>query len=563
MVHDRHATESILDRHDAHADSFSTVAVGCPITSGRRRGIRTFGGTVAARGVSSGWPGAFARPYRAGETLDRLFVLAIAACVAATTALLVLGVHGHAILPTVDVMVDTVALVARATLTALAWARYRESRVVAAVYHAAAFLSLAVAYGIDVLADVHHAGSITSPAEPENAQVLVFAVATLAAAILFVLAGVVTRHRRYGWSPAWILSVPTLAVLLAGLVGTWIDPAPDPLQIIAFTDASGLPDTTPFGAAVHLVTGGLFFAGAYASRALWRTDRAVVDGWIAVGLVFGGFAELHWMLYPTAHPGQVSTGDLLWLGFSVSLLIGLESAVRAGLRELRAANVELVRLRDADVERAALEERSRLARELHDGLAQDLWLAKLRTGELASMDGLSVGARQAARDALAAIDIGLGDAREAVAALRSFAHHDSGFCDLVHRTVEDIGERFGLRVEFTFEGDDTTRIDPRTRAEIVRIAQEAMTNVARHAEATVVGVRLAISGDRVTLRVVDNGRGFDTAAVGLESFGLVTMRERAALIGGRLRVASRAGSGTRVVLTAPFAKQAPLVGQEL
>jgi signal transduction histidine kinase len=562
MGHDRRATESDLDRHAAHADSISTVAVGCQIASGRRRGIGTFGGTVATRGVSSGWPAAFVRPYRAGETLDRLFVLTIAACIAATMALLVLGVHGHAILPTVDVVVDTVALVACASLTALAWARYRESRVVAAVYHAAAFQSLVVAYGIDVLADLRHGGIFTSPTEPENAQVLVFAVATLAAAILFVLAGVSTRRRTYGWSPTRILFVPTLAVILAGLVGTWFDPAAGPLQIIRFTDASGLPDTTPFGVAVHLVTGCLFFAGAYASRALWRTNRAVVDGWIAVGLVFGGFAELHWMLYPAAHPGQVSTGDLLWLGFSVSLLIGLESAVRASLRELRAANVEVVRLRDADVERAALEERARLARELHDGLAQDLWLAKLRAGELVSMDGLSVGARQAAEDALAAIDIGLGDAREAVAALRGVAHADPGFCDLVRRTVEDIGDRFGLRVEFTFEGDDTTRIAPRTQAEIVRIAQEAMTNVARHAEATVVGVRLAISGDRITLRVVDNGRGFDAAAVGRESFGLATMRERAALIGGRLRVASRAGSGTRVVLTAPFTRQASLVGQE-
>ena len=73
----------------------------------------------------------------------------------------------------------------------------------------------------------------------------------------------------------------------------------------------------------------------------------------------------------------------------------------------------------------------------------------------------------------------------------------------------------------------------------------------------------AIIGDRIALRVVDNGRGFDTAAVGRDSFGLATMRERAAMIGGRLRVASRAGNGTRVVLTAPFTRPAALVGPEL
>ena len=86
-----------------------------------------------------------------------------------------------------------------------------------------------------------------------------------------------------------------------------------------------------------------------------------------------------------------------------------------------------------------------------------------------------------------------------------------------------------------------------------------MTNVARHAEATVVGVRLVIRGDRITLRVVDNGRGFDATSVGPDAFGLASMRERAALIGGRLRIASRAGAGTRVVLTAPFVRPAAVV----
>ncbi len=349
----------------------------------------------------------------------------------------------------------------------------------------------------------------------------------------------------FGSHPALILVGPALAVLLAGLVGRSVDPPPDVLQIIQTTDVSGLPSTTPFGAAIYLVTAGLFFVGAWVSRSMWRAQRAVIDGWIAVGLVFAGFSALHWALHPSAHPGQVSIGDMFWLACSVALLFGLESAVRAGLRELRAANVELEELRDAEVERAALEERTRLARELHDGLAQDLWLAKLRTGELASMDGLPDDARRAAQEALAAIDIGLGDAREAVAALRSSGPADSGFCEVLRRTVLDYGDRFGLRIEYAFEGDHTTRIAPRTQAEILRIAQEAMTNVARHADATIVGVRLAIKGDRITLRVVDNGRGFDLAAVGPDSFGLATMRERAVLVGGRLRIASRAAARAR------------------
>jgi hypothetical protein len=90
-----------------------------------------------------------ARRDRAGETLDRVFIGAIAACVAATLLLVLAGIHGHATLPAVDLVVDTVALVACALVTALAWTRFREHGVIAALYHAAAFLALAVAYGLD------------------------------------------------------------------------------------------------------------------------------------------------------------------------------------------------------------------------------------------------------------------------------------------------------------------------------------------------------------------------------------------------------------------------------
>ena len=195
--------------------------------------------------------------------------------------------------------------------------------------------------------------------------------------------------RRTAGDPPGSWSHRCSRVFAAALVGWMFDPPPGSLLIITFEDSSGLPHITPFGAAVHLTTSALFFAGAYVSRDLWHAGRSVIDGWIAVGLVFAGFAELHWVLYPSAHPGQVSTADVLVLAFSACLLAGMASAFRANQRELRAANVELGELRDAEVERAATEERTRLARELHDGLAQDLWLAKMRTGELLAMDGLA------------------------------------------------------------------------------------------------------------------------------------------------------------------------------
>jgi signal transduction histidine kinase len=491
---------------------------------------------------------------RVTESVDRFYTLAILVGFGITIVVLVPGIHGHVIVPTLDLVMDTVAMVVFTMLTALAWARFRERHVIAAVYQAAAFLALAVAYGVAVLITLRQSEEFGGLVNPVNVQVLVFAVAHLAAAVLFVIAGVFKSRPTYGSAPQWILVAPTLGVVLAGLAGQLVDPPPAGLQLIVFKDPSGLPEITPFGAVVQLVTATLFFVAAYVSRRLWHAEHAIVDGWLAVGLVFAGFGELHWLLYPSAHPGQASTGDLFRLACSLSLLIGLESAVRAGLRQLQVANDELSELRQAEVEHVALEERTRLAREFHDGLAQDLWLAKMRTGELASMEGLPPDVRRAAEAALASIDIGLSEARDAVATLRSSAHSDAGFCNLVRRTTEEYADRFGLRIEFQFEGDHEAHIAPRTQAETLRILQEALTNVARHADATIVGVRLTIRGERIMLRIVDNGRGFNAGATKQEGFGLTSMRERAALISGRLRVASRVGAGTRVILTAPYGR---------
>jgi signal transduction histidine kinase len=496
------------------------------------------------------------------DAVDGLFAAAILGSLAVTLVVLLPDMHGHGILATLDLVMDTVALVVSALLTAVAWARFRENQVLSAVYQASAFLALAVAYGIAVLVTLQQAGNFGGLVDPQNVQVMVFAVAHLAAAVLFVIGGVYTSRLSYGWSPRLILVAPGLGVLLAAVVGMEFNPPPAALQIIEFADPSGLPRTTLFGAGIQLVTASLFFLGAYASRRLWHAEHAFVDGWIAIGLVFAGFGELHWTLYPSAHPGQVSTGDLFRLACSLALLFGLESAVRAGLRDLRVANAELSELRDAEVEHVALQERTRLARELHDGLAQDLWLAKMRTGELAVMEGLPPEARRAAEEAEAAIELGLGDARDAVATLRSPARGAAGFGDVIRRVVEDHGDRYGLRVVFTLDEQVTAHIAPRTQAEILRIVQETLTNIARHANATVIGVRLTIKGERIMLRVVDNGRGFDPRGVDQDRYGLTSMRERAVLIGGHLRIASRAGAGTRILLTAPFGRPSAVAATE-
>ena len=123
--------------------------------------------------------------------------------------------------------------------------------------------------------------------------------------------------------------------------------------------------------------------------------------------------------------------------------------------------------------------------------------------------------------------------------------------DVIERYVDDFADRFGLRAEVDCP-TGRSGLAPRAEAELLRIAQEALNNVRRHADATVVRVQAAVRDGRLELLVGDNGRGFDPEAVGEGSFGLASMKERTALIGGELRIDSRPQDGTRIRVLVPL-----------
>jgi signal transduction histidine kinase len=224
--------------------------------------------------------------------------------------------------------------------------------------------------------------------------------------------------------------------------------------------------------------------------------------------------------------------------------------VRQDLRALQAANAELERMRDADVVRATLEERGRLAREIHDGLAQDLWYAKLKQARLVQATDLPGDTRTTANEVLSAIDAALADARQAVSALRAESATGAGLETLVRDLFEDFTDRFGLRGSLEVD-DDLPAISARGQAEVLRIVQEALNNVRKHADATVVRLRLERADSAVRISITDNGQGFDPADVPADRYGLRTMRERAEMIGARLTIRSEASGGTAVVVDVP------------
>jgi signal transduction histidine kinase len=204
---------------------------------------------------------------------------------------------------------------------------------------------------------------------------------------------------------------------------------------------------------------------------------------------------------------------------------------------------------------AVLSERARLAREIHDTLAQQLTAVVL---QLEAAEGLV--ARDADR-AHRAVEVARGmarsalqEARRSVWDLRPTPLTATGLVAALAAEVNGWRERSGIAATFRGAGSDRPLpLTPTAEVALLRILQEALTNVARHSDAARVDVRLSRVGDEVRLTVEDDGRGFVTDAdTRAGSFGLIGMAERARLAGGTLTVMSTPGKGTTVAVQVPL-----------
>jgi signal transduction histidine kinase len=160
----------------------------------------------------------------------------------------------------------------------------------------------------------------------------------------------------------------------------------------------------------------------------------------------------------------------------------------------------------------------------------------------------------ALRDLIGLAQQTLIDARRAVWDLRSPALAGGDFPAALRNAVEDCVRGTTLELEVDVAGPPRS-LDPEIEAVVIRVVQEAVTNVVKHAEAATVRVRLSFEARRVRLSVIDDGRGFDVApdfqAYG-GHWGLLGMRERASQVHGKLRLRSTPGHGSEVVLVVPY-----------
>lgn len=206
------------------------------------------------------------------------------------------------------------------------------------------------------------------------------------------------------------------------------------------------------------------------------------------------------------------------------------------------------------------DERRHIAHELHDDSVQTLVLLYRRLDQVEDSvkplpEPVRTGLQQARRQV-----------EELIGSLRNFAHDlrppaldDLGVASCIHRLLLDLSLRTGIEWEMNVEGTDR-RFGRDAEVGLFRIAQEAIRNVGRHAQARSVHVDLRFESQGVYLRVVDDGQGMSPrvwqgGSAASDRLGLLGMQERASLLGGELLIDSRPGGGTKISVTVPFSPQ--------
>ncbi|MCB9078162.1 MAG: PAS domain-containing protein [Anaerolineaceae bacterium] len=202
-------------------------------------------------------------------------------------------------------------------------------------------------------------------------------------------------------------------------------------------------------------------------------------------------------------------------------------------------------------------ERTRLAQELHDNVAQALGYlnlklagagAALRTGDTGEVEAVLDELKQVVNEVYT-------DVREEIFSLRSERHAGSNFLELLHRYVEKYQRFYRLNIQLEQKVvDEMLNFPAEVRLQVVRTIQEALMNTRKHAQVNEALIRISLVDEYVQIRVEDRGQGFDIApskADKKNSFGLRIMRERMASIGGKLDIFSTVGEGTQTVISVP------------
>ncbi len=263
---------------------------------------------------------------------------------------------------------------------------------------------------------------------------------------------------------------------------------------------------------------------AFTVQATRRNDELL--RWLGPACALGAFARVNYALFPSLYTDWLYTGDFLRTGCYLLLLIG-------AMREMK-------QYWSAQARAAVLDDRRRLARELHDGVVQELGYIRSESHSL-SEDTPS------RPRIIRSCDRALDEARAAVHALGRAGDEPLGF--ILHRGARELAERY--RVNLEVDLDDSVDADIEQKHALMRITREAVSNAVRHGKAERVWVRLSQDGAHRQLSIQDDGTGFDVPAVVAAGggYGLTSMRDRARALPGSFTLEAASDSGSLVTVT--------------
>ena len=407
----------------------------------------------------------------------------------------------------------------------LIWGRYRRSGRLQDLLLAGGLLLLAVA-GLGMTLGLHLLGLDDGRADVW----LPVAIRVVGAALVLAAAVAGARLVPDGWTRP--LNVLPWATVVFGLVLTYVLRGSLPVPLAATPPASAERPVIaghPALLVTYGVTAACFAAASvlFAARAGSRPGgRDELLRMLGPAFALAAFARLNYLLFPSLYSDWLYTGDLLRTGSYAVLLVG--------------AAREISHYWSAQARAAVLEDRRRLARELHDGVVQEL--AYIRAETHTAVDDPEDRERM-----LASCDRALDEARAAVDALGRSSEEPLGF--VLHRAARQVAERYNASLEV--ELDDSVHADDDQRHALIRITREAVSNAIRHGPSDRVLLRLERDEQLRRLLVQDDGQGFDPATIrgNATGYGLTSMEERAASLRGSVCIDSAPGRGTTVAVT--------------
>ncbi len=286
--------------------------------------------------------------------------------------------------------------------------------------------------------------------------------------------------------------------------------------------------------------------------------KTIADNPLARALATSADTPRAWLAIPIKSKRGVS-GLLCLAGENDQPLEAQEQAVLAAIGEELGVAIENAQFYQEIESIAALKERERLSRELHDGLAQLLGYLSLRTEN--AKDMITAGKGELAAAQLHEIQDAVLEAhqelRESILGLRTTVSPHGGLVSSLKEYLHRYGLQTGIHVDLTWDGEGRIPCSPEAEVQLLRIIQEALTNVRKHSSAKQAVIRFESRPDSTVVTIGDDGKGFDLNSIiqdGRRHLGLQSMRERAEGVGGSFQMASEPGSGTRIVVTFPSRK---------